>query len=67
VLPDECGFDRPGARAAETDGGALVEMLSCGAGHLVLQFLVAEGGLGLSPVQEYRLRSELRARVVALE
>jgi hypothetical protein len=61
-----CGFDPAGARAAGTDGGALVEMLSCGAGRRALQRPAADGGLGLSAAQEFRLRSALRARGVAL-
>ena len=68
ALLRDCGFDTAaaGALAARTDGGALVEMLSCKAGRRVLQLPVAEGGLGLTEAQEFRLRSEVRIRGVVL-
>ncbi len=66
ALLDECSFDSAGARAAGTDGGALVEMLSCGPGLRALQLPVAEGGLGITAGQIFRVRSALRARGVIL-
>ncbi len=66
ALIADCGFDPAGARAAGTDGGALVEMVCCGAGRDALQLPVEEGGLGLTAAQVFRLRSALRARGVVL-